>query len=412
MSVKFNLKTEKPPCLIVLVFRKGNNKFQYSTGEKIHPKAWDKSRCRARVNKQTPGAASLNDMLDAMERTCQDAYRGFIRNRYGDKKPPQWKALKIHLKAALDSLLLFADVRKEITLFEFIRQFIEERSISPEFSPGTVKVYKTCFNHLKKFSRQNGKVSFLDIDVNFSLAFRQYLYSIGNSTNYANKMLQQVKVFMNAARARGLTDHAGHSLPGFQVAKLPVETIYLSLDELSELQGLALSTTLTRIRDLFLVGCFTGLRYSDLVRVKPSHISDGLIKITTQKTKQPVSVPLAAVVLSIFDKYGGRLPDPISNQKFNQYIKEICKTTAWGKVRMWRQKNVGGRQVSEQIEKYKMVTTHTMRRSFATNAYLEGVPTLDIMKITGHKTESELMKYIRITSEQSAQRLTNHNFFN
>ena len=63
------------------------------------------------------------------------------------------------------------------------------------------------------------------------------------------------------------------------------------------------------------------------------------------------------------------------------------------------------------VDKCDLVKTHTARRSGATNIYLAGIPTIAIMKITGHKTEKEFMKYIKITEEQTAMELMNYPYF-
>ena len=75
-------------------------------------------------------------------------------------------------------------------------------------------------------------------------------------------------------------------------------------------------------------------------------------------------------------------------------------------------KNVGGRNTEVVLPKYQLVSSHTARRSFATNAYKAGVPTIAIMKITGHKLESTFLKYIRVSAEENAELLSNHPFFN
>ena len=71
----------------------------------------------------------------------------------------------------------------------------------------------------------------------------------------------------------------------------------------------------------------------------------------------------------------------------------------------------GGKRVSSVVKKYQLITNHTARRSFATNLYLAKVPTLAIMKMTGHKTEKSFLKYIRVTSEENAINIAQHPYF-
>ncbi|HDZ40887.1 MAG TPA: hypothetical protein ENH59_04320 [Bacteroidetes bacterium] len=75
-------------------------------------------------------------------------------------------------------------------------------------------------------------------------------------------------------------------------------------------------------------------------------------------------------------------------------------------------KTKGGLRVDRKYKKHELITVHTARRSFATNMYMADVPTISIMKITGHRTEKSFLKYIRISQEDNANKLMNHPFFN
>ena len=105
------------------------------------------------------------------------------------------------------------------------------------------------------------------------------------------------------------------------------------------------------------------------------------------------------------------MPKVISNQKFNQYIKDVCKLAKLDDTMIIEQTK-GSLKVKEKQPKYELVTAHTARRSFATNAFVAGVPTISIMKITGHKTEKVFMNYIKISGQENAKKLQLHTFFN
>jgi integrase len=153
------------------------------------------------------------------------------------------------------------------------------------------------------------------------------------------------------------------------------------------------------------------LRFSDLSRLKKDNInSDNTISITTQKTVKKVVVPITPRVRNIFEKYDYKLPRVISNQKFNQFLKEIARY-AEIKEPVIITKTVKGMLVTRTVSKWELVTSHTARRSFATNAFLNDVPALAIMQITGHRTESAFMKYIRMSPKDNAIKLQSHKFF-
>ena len=120
-----------------------------------------------------------------------------------------------------------------------------------------------------------------------------------------------------------------------------------------------------------------------------------------------MAIPLHPIVLEIWHKYNGVLPQSISNQKFNDYIKEVCALAGVDGAEL---KNItkGGLRAQHSFKKYELITSHTARRSFATNLYLSGFPSISIMAITGHKTERAFMAYIRVTEREHSELLRPH----
>lgn len=128
-----------------------------------------------------------------------------------------------------------------------------------------------------------------------------------------------------------------------------------------------------------------------------------------QKSGNHVVIPVRPELQAILEKYDNRLPKTYE-QKVNHLIKEIAREAGiTEKVEVSYIEN--GEKKSRLVEKCDLVKTHTARRSGATNMYLAGIPTIAIMKITGHKTEREFMKYIKITEEQTALELMSHPYF-
>jgi integrase len=163
---------------------------------------------------------------------------------------------------------------------------------------------------------------------------------------------------------------------------------------------------LAKARDLFLIGCWTGLRVSDYTELTKANIWGGFIHVRQTKTKDPVTIPIHPVTQAILEKYDFNLPK-ISQQKLNDYIKKVGEAAGIDELTSTTFTKAGIKQTTTK-PKCEWVTTHTGRRSFATNLYLSGFPSLHIMKITGHRTERAFMKYIRVTNEQSAEKLRQH----
>jgi integrase len=225
-----------------------------------------------------------------------------------------------------------------------------------------------------------------------------------NSIGTFNK---KVKEFVNAAIREGVTQVQSLRLSDLKSFGEDVEKVYLSEAELKRIWELEnLPPYLAKARDLFLIGCWTGLRVSDYTELTKANIWGGDIHIRQNKTKDPVTIPMHPVTQSILEKYDYSL-SKISQQKLNDYIKDVAKAAGIDEP-ISTTITKAGKKLTITKPKYEWVTTHTGRRSFATNLYLSGFPSIDIMKITGHRTEQAFMRYIRITNEQTAEKLRAH----
>lgn len=284
---------------------------------------------------------------------------------------------------------------------------------------GTIKSYQTVYNRLRDYATErNIELTFECIDIEFYEDLRDYLFNRENrlNNNSFGMTIKTLKTFLNDTLERGLHQNTDFRKKGFKVIKEDVDTIYLSEKELEKLYRFDLCEIphLERARDLFLVGCYTGLRFSDFSNIKPENIKGDYISIKTQKTKTDIVVPIHPIVREIMtkyaDTYANALPPALKNQVMNRYLKDIGQRTGFDESVIVH-KTKAGKSYSTHRPKYELITTHTARRSFATNAYLADIPTIAIMKITGHKTEKSFLKYIKVTPEENAKKLINHPFF-
>ena len=222
-------------------------------------------------------------------------------------------------------------------------------------------------------------------------------------------------MFLNEATERGLNTNLEFRKRKFKTLREESDTVYLNVEELEKIEKLDLSASprLEKVKDLFLIGCFTGLRFSDFTQIKSENIIDNntIIQFTTQKTNQRVTIPLHKTVRKILKKYKNQLPKAYTNQTMNSYLREVVSLAEIKELVETSIKKVV-RSKKTVSEKYKLVSTHTARRSFATNLYLAEVPSISIMKITGHKTEKSFLQYIRVSQKENADKLLTHPFFN
>ena len=157
-----------------------------------------------------------------------------------------------------------------------------------------------------------------------------------------------------------------------------------------------------------------GVRFADFEKIKTGNIEQTekgyILKLETQKNQSQVVIPIKPIVMIILAKYNGRLPRIRSIQIMNKYIKEVGKMADIDQPHTYY-RTVGGMRTQETKFKFEFISMHTARRSFATNAYLAGIPSASIMKITGHKTEKNFRKYIRISDEENAMYMLSHDYF-
>ncbi|PKB42703.1 MULTISPECIES: tyrosine-type recombinase/integrase [Cellulophaga] len=408
-KAKFILKepNAKVETLIYLVYNYQYKRFKYSTGEKINPKFWNKSTQRVKASKQFIEYPEFNSRLDIIENGINTAFRKLLN----DGVQPDNKNLKSALEEELSDNFIKT---KKTTFFDFIESYIEESKSLKKI--GTIKVYNTTFRYLKEYAQKYKPIDFDSITLEFYNSYLTYLTKDFNlSSNTVGKHIKTIKSFMNEATERGLNTNLEFRKRKFKTIREEADTIYLNLDELKSIEKLKLdaSPRLKKVRDLFLIGCYTGLRFSDFTQIKPENISTDIstLQIRTQKTGQRVTIPIHKTVKRILNEYNNLLPKAYTNQTMNDYLKEIGSIAGIKEI-VETTITKGGKIEKTAQPKYKLISTHTARRSFATNLYLAEVPSISIMKITGHKTEKSFLQYIRVSQKENADKLLTHPFFN
>ena len=426
-TVKFYLtrpKSNKPTAIFFLmnygaytILPDGKKKYlplKYYTNETILPERWDTKvgapiAPTARNHRMNAGEyRELKAALDNIEVTAKDV----LRRLENDGIQPTNELLTKELDKIFKGYKEIEPDRDVKDLLCFVKSFIEKT----DKKPNTVKGYKQTAREIEGYIALTGKrLQFENVDLDFYLSFVEYLTNKGYSPNTVGARIKDLKMFMNEAYERNLHTNMDFKKKRFSKPKEETYSVYLNSDELKKIYKCDLSDEprLDRVRDLFLIGCCTGLRFSDLSLLSSDNIDnvESVITIKTVKTGRTVVIPLHAIVRQILQKYDNELPRVPSNQKFNDYIKEIAKKAEINEP-ILLQRTKGTLTYAETKPKYGLVTSHTARRSFATNAYLAGLPPISIMKITGHKTESSFMKYIKISEKENAIQLKGHEFFN
>jgi len=385
-------------------------RLRYYTGLTVPKEAWDTETERA--TRKSADNTEINQKLRSIEAEAE---------RIATKYQVNQKDLSPTLfKKELDNFLNKKTAAPiELTFFQFFLRIIEERAANPNYSNSSIKVYRTTYNHLTKYAESvlRRDLSFIDFNHTFFVNFSNHLFGQGFGNNYVHKLTSTLKTLLKEADRRDISEELKIK-DGWLVAKREEPpAIYLTEEDLDKLAAFPLehNERLNRVRDLFLIGCYTGLRFSDFTQLKRENIKqqpDGrqFIEMATQKTGAKVTIPINSKLRAILAKYDNNPPKPISNQKFNDYLKELGKLAGLEEsILLTRFRN--GERLDDKQPKYELISTHTARRSFATNAYKSGVPAKYIMAVTGHKTEREFFKYVRMSADEQAVLVSDLPFF-
>lgn len=404
-QVRFILSQRKDPAALSYVglylhYRRG--RLRYSTGIKIAPQNWDFQAQRAIEGaKHRPDAADINTHLGEMRRLSLAIWNDHNK---GGIDPADFA---LELSKRLGYIPSEADPAKIPTLFEFIARFIEEKQAQPK---GTWAIYQTCCFALQDFaSERRAPLTYDAINAAFFPDFKRWLYARRNiSISYAAKLISTLRTLMREAQRRGY--HSNQAYQFFSIKKVRTNKLTLSFEELEALYALDLSGNprLEKVRDLFLIGAYTGLRFSDFSRIRPEHVervgSSKILSITAQKTGQEISVPLLPIPAALLEKYGYHAPE-ISNQKLNDYLKELGQLAGLTDKMIFTN-TAGGVRREEVLPKWEKLTSHCARRSFATNFYRSGlIPIGELRQITGHATETQFLEYVGIAAKENAVRV-------
>lgn len=433
MNIHFSLRKqgESDPVIILQVFdsRFKNRKFMYSTGQYIKPADWSRDVPKKGVKKK--GQKKTSQVLTGKPKSKASLLPLIEHLRQLENAVIDWSQTKIgsrtlnksDLKQYLDNLGRDEQkekqdqLQKESMFFETWKSIIESTKHPRTGKPitdGTIRqklqtralVTKYCLD-------QNFKPTLLNIDLKFYHAFDEFMRNMPLDANTRGRHFKEIKAFLREAVERDYEVNRSFQKKAFKVIREDVDDTYLTITEIKKLKALQLSPRLAVIRDIIVTNCFTGLRHSDWHQVGKIYLLRGedgkeLLRVKQKKTGHYVHIPLHAEVREYLEKYKDASPKIISNQKMNDAIKEICQFAL-------KDENDNPTMIvlnGEPVEKWKACSSHTIRRSFATNCYLS--KTLDvylIMNITGHKTESSFLRYLKLDGQDKARLAAEAKFF-
>ncbi|MFC4268360.1 tyrosine-type recombinase/integrase [Polaribacter marinivivus] len=289
-----------------------------------------------------------------------------------------------------------------------------------EITESSLKKIRVVKQLLIRFEASRKETIFIkDVNDKFKNEFVNYCKAELYASGTIQRAFVWVKTVCKHARFLGIETH--NQLDGLTIKK-PKKTdrIYLTFEDLSKIENISknqLTDSLNNAKDWLIISCYTGQRISDFMRFTKELIrtedSKQLIEFKQKKTGKNMTVPLHPKVLEILNKRNGNFPYRISDQKYNDYIKEVCKIAevnqpTKGSLMLETEKDSKiFRKQSGTYKKYKLITSHVGRRSFATNFY-GTIPTSLLKEITGHTTEAMFLNYIGKSNKDLALEITKY----
>lgn len=417
-EVKFNLlKNPNNPksALILLRFNFKNRRFQISTGLSIPVKYWNPSTQRARETQDFPHYGSINARLKDL---AEETLNLFFEEYASKGIVPSVKRFKEDWLARTTQTEEETPLTDELTAF--VREVIAERGQVKKVAESTLVVYGNCLHHLEAFQKLTGKpLTFDGLNKAFLSNFASYLHSLSLSDDYARKVVANLRLFVRLAIDEGRTENSAFLKLSNPFKSRNKSAFYLTERELEHLFSLELEGRLANVRDSFLMGCYTGQRFSDFSHIRPENIqpvddeaeSVDCLVLTQKKTGQTVTIPLTNPrLLEILERHGWKAPRAISGQKFNEYLRELGQLAGFTrKVELIEYR--AGQQVKTTKLFWEVMASHMARRTFCTQAYRAGIHPLSIIKLSGHKNVKTLMSYLVASGEETALELAKHRFF-
>lgn len=395
-KVNGELALENIPIRMRVTFL--GNRIEIFTGIRVDRNKWDAKKLRVKpntFNKLKQSAADINTKLSDYEKEIQNIFKKF---EFQEEVPT-----KEEVKSLFNSVFSSGKIEtKSKNFFDYFDEFTVENGRVKNWTERTYSKFSTLRKHLYEF---NNKLSFIFLNEKGLTLFVEYLrdkVKLRNST--IEKQISFLKWFLKWAKAKSYNRNLSYEAfyPKFKATQKKI--IFLTQSELQTLKEYEIpqgKNYLEKVRDVFIFLCYSGIRYSDAYNLKRSDIKSDYFEITTIKTGDSLKIELNKNSKNILDKYKDipfqdekALP-VISNQKMNEYIKELAKLAEIDEpIRLTHYK--GNERIDEVVPKYDLLGTHCGRRTFICTALSLGIPVNIVMKWTGHADYKSMKPYIDI----------------
>ena len=418
MGVSFSLArpNQKVSSIRAKVSVHGVSIFLY-TGRSVETCHWDKKKCFV---KSYVGKSTTTLLIQRLKELEIDILT--LLDRYKNGKPKlNFNDFQSKLKSLVqreDKKLLAGKAvpTSKDSLIGFIDQFIQDCETGTRLSPkrqklksSSINSYKTTKGYLIKFQEHSkSTLSLKDFSQNDIDKFSDFLINDQEfaMNTHAKCMMDLLQIIKYAVKKKNFPAAKMVELE-FDTRREDTDSIYLTEEEILQLLELKDFDEPVHevVRDIFAVGCFCGMRFSDYSTIDTNAIRNNRLEFVQKKTGGKVTIPIHPVVNTILKKYDNKLPLVPANNEFNRIIKIVGEKLPCLHVPFTKQVTYKRERTEFVAMKYSYLQTHTARRSFCSNEYLKGTDPLIIMSISGHKSHKSFMRYIKVSGDQFADKL-------
>lgn len=402
MNYTFKLKEPNAEKETLIYFRSffsnENRNFIYSSGEKIKPSEWDfENRLPNDLNGRTQRAVNHRSIKKQLDR-----YSGFfteIVNRY--KNIDEELTIDIARQRFDEE---FKKIKIKDDFFRIYDEFIQEKE--NDYSGNSIsKSTKDRYDYNKRLLQDfqdyyKLKLRLGNFDDKIYNKFLKYCIEVkDHSANTVHRNVGLLKTFLYWALSKKYT-YNNNFINFKKPPKFRTDEIALNYQQVEEiyLYDFSKNKRLERVRDLFVFGCVTGMRFGNYSRISKQDIQGDFIRVVDLKSKsKKLSIPLNSISKAILEKYDYILPN-ISNQKMNEFIKEVFKEMKFTED-IKKTMKYGDELVDKKSEFWERISSHTARRSFITIMKNNKVPDKVIMSYTGHTSLEVFNNYYRPSEE-------------
>jgi integrase len=410
-KVKFFIRDPKAirKTSIKFSFTYSGKRIRISTGEQIFPAHWNNKAERVREIIDEPEAFEINSRLKSLESLVCDIYKNFIRDRIIPTPKELMQEIENQRiqptpqnnnKGFWDLFNEFVEYKRK--RFSDVRDF--DNSLRKHLFRGELK-FKKPITFISLKIKHDGFIEKLDTYLTYEAENSKG--EKGLATNTIGKQFKNLKVFLNWCFQNEYIQR--FDLSHMITKTEEVDSIFLNQEEVDSIFNLKdLSEEEDIIRDLFIIGIESGLRYSDFIRLKPHYFDEDILSINPIKTeshkKNRLKIPISNKIKEILLKRNG-LP-PVYEGKLVNFNKTMRNLAEKAEIisQIVTYKKIGGKTKESVFKKYQLVSSHTCRRTFCTLKFLSGMPPIGIMQFSGHKTERNFLRYLKVDNQVAIEK--------